>query len=226
MRSRGQKEGSLDKRVMILGALGFMALAAIFFFVGLICLGPMIRSRLETPKPVQTQTPRPYTQSRERANGSSDEQVPSINLEITERTAKDESQDEGVRMEEDGITVTLEPERPEKPAKAKPETEEEPTDARIPEQEVSIDPPRVATTGTRIYRVQAGTFANKANADRLMADLKARGYKPEIRSSESGDRTLYRIQLGGYKTQEDAQELAKDLKAEGFEPAVVAEDKD
>lgn len=43
-------------------------------------------------------------------------------------------------------------------------------------------PPKVNEGGNIMYRVQVGAFRNKANADRLLADLKKKGYDAYIRA--------------------------------------------
>ncbi|NLJ79961.1 MAG: SPOR domain-containing protein [Firmicutes bacterium] len=67
-----------------------------------------------------------------------------------------------------------------------------------------------------LYRVQVGVFSEKANADRLVALLKEKGYEV-IRTLEAP----YRVQTGAFSSLENANQLAARLREEGFEAIVI-----
>lgn len=73
------------------------------------------------------------------------------------------------------------------------------------------------TSGDGLYRVQAGAFASKANADKQAAALNAKGF-PVIIKSEDG---LYKVQCGAFADKSNAQGLASRVIAAGFEAAVL-----
>lgn len=240
----------LDTRVIILGALGFLALATVFFFLGLFCIGPMMRNHFQPSQEVASSpshTPRTSVGD----EASRDTETPydsNLDIEITEEgeetpSAADEGTatgDQAVRQDDEGLTITLEPEQPETAtASTRSEESTRQTGDRSasssvrprsgmekPRASVEIrheKPTETAETSSRLFRVQAGTFANRANADALATELREKGYKTEIHSVQVEDRTLYRVQLGGYRTREDAQELANDLSAEGYSPTIIAD---
>lgn len=67
--------------------------------------------------------------------------------------------------------------------------------------------------GDKLFRVQVGAFAVKANADSMFHRLKADGYDAYM--VKSG--LLYRVQTGAFAVKSNADNLAKKLKADGYE---------
>lgn len=69
-----------------------------------------------------------------------------------------------------------------------------------------------AVTPGTLYRVQTGAFAKKANADKLAADLKAKGFDTYIVKAGA----LYKVQVGAYSKKDNATAMAAKLKAAGY----------
>ena len=69
-----------------------------------------------------------------------------------------------------------------------------------------------ATSSGTLYRVQTGAFAKKANADKLAADLKAKGFDTYIVKAGA----LYKVQVGAYSKKDNATAMAAKLKAAGY----------
>lgn len=69
-----------------------------------------------------------------------------------------------------------------------------------------------ATNSGTLYRVQTGAFAKKANADKLAADLKAKGFDTYIVKAGA----LYKVQVGAYSKKDNATAMAAKLKAAGY----------
>lgn len=69
-----------------------------------------------------------------------------------------------------------------------------------------------AATPSTLYRVQTGAFAKKANADKLAADLKAKGFDTYIVKAGA----LYKVQVGAYSKKDNATAMAAKLKAAGY----------
>lgn len=67
-----------------------------------------------------------------------------------------------------------------------------------------------------LYRVQAGAFAQKANAEAQAARLKAAGYDAFLRESAG----LYRVQAGAFASRANAEAQAERLKKDGFDAFV------
>lgn len=68
-----------------------------------------------------------------------------------------------------------------------------------------------------IYRVQAGAFSQRANAEALQARLQADGYEALIIQSGS----LYRVQVGAFSVKANAEALVAELKSRGYDAIVI-----
>lgn len=66
-------------------------------------------------------------------------------------------------------------------------------------------------TALKLYKVQAGAFANKGNADKLANELKSKGYNAYVYQDK-----LYKVQAGAFSKKENAEKLAAELKAKGY----------
>ncbi|WP_078392322.1 N-acetylmuramoyl-L-alanine amidase [Shouchella patagoniensis] len=71
--------------------------------------------------------------------------------------------------------------------------------------------------GGTIYRVQAGAFSSRANAEALQARLRADGYEALI--TESGG--LFRVQVGAFSVRANAVALVNELQSKGYEATIV-----
>lgn len=67
-----------------------------------------------------------------------------------------------------------------------------------------------------LYRVQVGVFSERANAERLVSNLKEAGYDALIL-----DGPPYRVQTGAFSSRENAVRLVEELQALDFEAIVV-----
>ncbi|MHB0999462.1 MAG: SPOR domain-containing protein [Armatimonadota bacterium] len=214
-----------NKRVMTIAAVAFTALA--FFFLAFLFIGPKMHPATPTQMPDQSQpivrnTPRPEPAP-----------TPGLNLQIIENgpdvnaVQPDETQPEnGVKQDSNSLTLTLDPD--DKPANER--NDEKVNDQPAKESEPVVQHPKPAAENTikhtntskkEVFRVQAGAYANKANAENLASDLREKGYKVDIQPMQAENLTLYRVQIGAYKNKEDAQELASDLSKEGYSPSVI-----
>ncbi|WP_059172056.1 N-acetylmuramoyl-L-alanine amidase [Bacillus sp. FJAT-27445] len=64
-----------------------------------------------------------------------------------------------------------------------------------------------------MYKVQAGAFRDKANADAVAGQLVAKGYQALIVKEKDG---LYKVQAGAFSKKENADALVKKLNTDGF----------
>lgn len=62
------------------------------------------------------------------------------------------------------------------------------------------------------YRVQVGAFASKANADKLLKELKEKGFSGYVRKIG----LFYKVQLGAFSVKLNAERLRDKLKAAGY----------
>lgn len=67
------------------------------------------------------------------------------------------------------------------------------------------------------WRVQTGAFKVKDNADKLVAQLKAKGYDTYV--VQVGE--FYKVQLGAFSKRENADKLAVKLKLDGFDTYII-----
>lgn len=72
------------------------------------------------------------------------------------------------------------------------------------------------------YSVQVGSFAERANADRQLAQLTERGYEAFIHPDETGSRAIWRVRVGLFGARSQAVALQRELvEAAGLEGLVV-----
>lgn len=84
-------------------------------------------------------------------------------------------------------------------------------------QETKGKPPQV-NPGV-LYRVQTGAFSVKANADALLAKVKAAGFETYMVQVNG----LYKVQVGAYGVKSNADTMAAKLKAKGFDVYITTQ---
>jgi N-acetylmuramoyl-L-alanine amidase len=88
---------------------------------------------------------------------------------------------------------------------------------KVPYKAATATKPAKASGKDRLYRVQAGAFTHKANAEGLKADLAKKGFKDSIVTKIG---KYYKVQLGAFSVRKNADNLISQLKKAGF-PAIV-----
>ncbi|ERN53567.1 N-acetylmuramoyl-L-alanine amidase [Alkalihalophilus marmarensis] len=68
-----------------------------------------------------------------------------------------------------------------------------------------------------LYKIQAGAFSDKANADRMVSRLRADGYNPYL-YQEGG---LWKVQVGAFSNRTNAEDLISELARKGYQAAIV-----
>lgn len=82
-------------------------------------------------------------------------------------------------------------------------------------------PPVPDTSGLQLT-VQAGSFAEKGNAERLAKLLRQNGYDATLLDrTDGGDHTWHLVRLGPYRSWEDASKVASDLLARHDVNAII-----
>jgi len=76
-----------------------------------------------------------------------------------------------------------------------------------------------ATSGLARPYVQVGIFSVEANATEVADRLRAAGIVPEVRQSQSGERTIWRVLAGPATTRADLDAVLDSVKALGFADA-------
>ena len=103
--------------------------------------------------------------------------------------------------------VAAEPEVSEPEASEPVARREEPAPA--PAQPQPETPPASSTTG--MWAVQLGSFSNKANAEKLAADLRKQGYAAFLSQLDTDSGTLHRVRIGPQKDRDAAEAMAARL---------------
>lgn len=86
--------------------------------------------------------------------------------------------------------------------------------------DIAAAPEESRPTGM-LYRVQSGAFAVRANADRLLAELKGKGYDAFIATVDLGGQILYRVQVGAYSVRANAEAMRDKMLADGYEAIIM-----
>ncbi|MGG3804851.1 N-acetylmuramoyl-L-alanine amidase [Metabacillus fastidiosus] len=63
-----------------------------------------------------------------------------------------------------------------------------------------------------LYKVQIGAFKERANAESLAAEAKAKGLDSIVKQEDN----LYKVQIGAFSSRENAEQLAEEAKSKGF----------
>lgn len=71
------------------------------------------------------------------------------------------------------------------------------------------------------YRVVAGSYANRENAQREFDDLTARGYSPTIKRVERNGKTYHRVTVASFRDRQEAERVRDELTAAGKEATVT-----
>lgn len=74
-----------------------------------------------------------------------------------------------------------------------------------------------ATPAATLYRVQAGAFASRENAESRAEALRASGFSPYI-VQEGG---LFKVRVGAFRDRALAEQLADRLRAAGYDAAII-----
>ena len=80
-------------------------------------------------------------------------------------------------------------------------------------------PPEASAMGAGTYVVQLGSFASRANANRLAQQVRAQGFAVSVSQGQSGH--LYRVRVGPVHDRAAASELAQQLRTRGHSGAIV-----
>lgn len=73
------------------------------------------------------------------------------------------------------------------------------------------------STNGALYRVQCGAFSQKANADAMLAKVKAAGFDTYLVQVDG----LYKVQTGAYSVKANAEAQLNKLKAKGFDAFIT-----
>ena len=126
------------------------------------------------------------------------------------------------KTEDVAVEKEVEPE-PE-PQKPEPKTVEQKQPARVEPKPVS-EPQKpavqAAASSSGMWAVQLGSFSNKANAEKLAADLRKQGYAAFLSQLKTSSGQLHRVRIGPQKDRESADAMAAKLLKVGHKGQVL-----
>jgi DedD protein len=96
-------------------------------------------------------------------------------------------------------------------------------DAPAPLESPSSSPiSTLSETGHRGWTLQVGSFASRDNADKLVHQLKARGFSVYVVSSGSGAAIRHKVRIGPLADRMAAERLLAKLKTQKYSASIVA----
>jgi cell division protein FtsN len=121
-----------------------------------------------------------------------------------------------------------EPDTPKPAETPKPPKEERRAGRPRPEPSIREEKPEprepsVPTSSGARFVVRAGSFAERGNAERLAAKLRARGYQPYISRITKDGRPYLRVNVASYRARDEAVKLRDELRAGGHSADVASE---
>jgi len=144
-----------------------------------------------------------------------------------------------IRLDEESHRGASSSEAPAEPVAAAP-APAPPTAARAAEAQPTASAPAAPAAGhgdaapaskpaaahppgsSEVWSVQLGSFESRENAERLVRELKRKGFTARVAAGEGRGREWYRVRAGPARDRAAAQSLARRLKAAGHAGSVVA----
>jgi cell division septation protein DedD len=208
---RRQDEKGLSARYLILVFLVGVAACAIFFSLGFL-VGYNERTS-KSPGPTEQVTPSGVIPPTVNAPLES---IPTTGNETASISARERAPqrslpDSAAEQKPAGDRAAAQA-----PPSPSPRTSTRATASSVPARSV---PSREVEAG---YTVQVAASRDKLDAEKLVKELKSRGFavfvvRPEY--SEAKDK-LYRVQVGPFATREEAQKVRERIAKEGFKPFI------
>lgn len=112
---------------------------------------------------------------------------------------------------------------PPQPADPLPATELPPEPAPVTVEPAAPAKPHPDATAVErpTWAVQLGAFSSREKADRLVADLRARGYAAFLLEYRGSGQVLHRVRVGPEQDRSRAVAVAERLRKDGFQPVVA-----
>ncbi|MDQ7826284.1 MAG: SPOR domain-containing protein [Candidatus Eremiobacteraeota bacterium] len=94
--------------------------------------------------------------------------------------------------------------------------------SRNPREEAASDKKKKDESKPANYDLQMGSFSRSDNADKMVDELKKKGYSAKIEKVKDGDREFYKVKLDNVGSPGKAQEQAGKLKQDGFDAIIIS----
>ena len=188
--------------------LAFVAAVVIFFLIGFYFIGPWLQGTAGSHN--QPSAGHPVAERSDRPAPTESRHAPTISVEINEKTSPSRT------------PIAPQPAAPPQPRIASTQTP--PPRQQHPEETQSLQPPTVPeaepATSRKLYRVQAGLFQDRANAEALSTKLVQSGYSARIVSITADSGEMYSVQVGAFADRANADKLATEVRNSGFQATV------
>ncbi len=99
--------------------------------------------------------------------------------------------------------------------------ENKPSPAAAKNQAKTGDGKSANVSPTGMWAVQLGSFSNQANAERLAADLRKKGYAAFLSKLQTESGALHRVRIGPQNNRNSAESIAAKLSSAGHKGQVV-----
>ena len=221
---RAKKEKSIlqsgkSQRGRTGSVLAFVFAVTVFFLVGFYVIGPWLQGR--TSPETNTIGSNPVTAPRSQPNFSKQHRVPAVSVEITERPSSVGRPSPAQPTQSPEPTVPTVTQSPRQPVHIHPQQSEKPTPSRTqPETAAQSATSDSETPPQKLYRVKAGVFQDRANADALVQKLAQSGFSAKIVTSTTDGAERFTVQVGAFSDRANADELAASLRRSGFDAVI------
>ncbi len=86
-----------------------------------------------------------------------------------------------------------------------------------------LETPAAPPTSARTFALQLGSFANRANAERMAQELKGQGFAIYVNAEGSGAGARYRVRMGPLADRDAAERMIAKLKGLGHAATLVSQ---
>ena len=87
----------------------------------------------------------------------------------------------------------------------------------------NLKPKETTDRGDSLFKVIAGSFRQRANAEDRVAELKEKGFDSFIATAEISGETWYRVQAGAFSSRENAETRVREIEGQGFDAFIMNE---
>jgi N-acetylmuramoyl-L-alanine amidase len=87
----------------------------------------------------------------------------------------------------------------------------------------NLSPKENAARGDSLYKVIAGSFRQRENAENRVAELDAKGFKSFIATAELSGETWYRVQAGAFSSRKNAESRMQEIESRGLDAFITTD---
>lgn len=87
----------------------------------------------------------------------------------------------------------------------------------------NLSPKENAARGDSLYKVIAGSFRQRENAENRVTELDAKGFESFIATAELSGETWYRVQAGAFSSRENAETRVREIESKGIDAFISSD---